>query len=217
MMQACIDQPVNLQANMKSINRRMPNLSGPSLVSNKMIANCQMYEDFMRTDDTLDEKELSTLPMDLQREVIRGLRTLGGAKRAMKSDLQCKDCGQWRSSKRMLEIHPCPWKLVLPYCPRPRSEPNFPFLPTPKSKDDEYQGNIVQIMTDFFVPEGAWESAEILDAYEDGTMDLRWLKSGTLARKRGVNSKFSGKWQNATGKMGAILWKWLGLRSELKP
>ena len=105
---------------------------------------------------------------------------------------------------------------MLPYCPRPRSDPTFPFLPSPKSEEDEFEGHIVQIQTDFFNPQGAWETAEIINAYEDGTMDLRWLNSGTLARKRGAKSKFSGKWQKATGRQGHILWKWLGLRSQQK-
>ena len=85
--------------------------------------------------------------------------------------------------------------MILPYCPREREDPEFPFVTADPSDEDEYQGHIVEINTDLVNSAGSLECAEILDAYEDGTVKLQWLKPETMNNRRGRKSKFTGRWQ----------------------
>ena len=213
MIQKCIDQPKNMEYNLKSLSLRLPTLSGPNVQSNAVLSNIKLYEEFLASEDG-EDPDISLLPADLQKEVRTGMRTLGGAKRAWKNNLHCEKCGQWRSSKATLESHPCPWKLTLPYCPRSQEKPDFPFVTAAIPEHDEYEGHIVQIFTDLQNPQGSWENALILDAYEDGTMRLQWLLPRTFSKRRGRKSKFVGKWQTANGGQKAIPWRWLGRREE---
>ena len=103
---------------------------------------------------------------------------------------------------------------LFPYCPRSQEKPDFPFVTAAIPEDDEYEGHIVQVFTDLQNPQGSWENALILDAYEDGTMRLQWLLPRTFSKRRGRKSKFIGKWQTANGGQKAIPWRWLGRREE---
>ena len=202
MIQDCIDEPVNSTQNLKALRHRLPPLQGPDERSKKLLGQISLYRQFLQ--DNPEDPELSELPPDLKQEVLRGRRSLKGARKAKK----CGHCHQWRSSKTQLLTHPCPYKLVLPYCPRPAADANFGFVTSARNEEDEYAGRLVEIFTDIHDHSGKWEPARIEDAFEDGTMTLSWLVPGTLNPRRGRNKTFRGKLQEATGGAGAILWKW---------
>ena len=94
MIQACINQPSNLDANMSSLRRRLPTLEGPSQQTKAVLANVKIYSEFLKGDKLELDNDFRSLPDDLKREVRRGLRSLNGAKRAYKGNLKCTDCGQ---------------------------------------------------------------------------------------------------------------------------
>ena len=150
MIQACINQPGNLEANMKSLNLRLPTLTGQNQQSKIISKNVALYKEFLKDDKLSEDLDFLNLPNDLQREVNRGKRSLKGAMRVFKGKWKCNECGQWRSSQKWLDKHPCGFKLILPICPYERSNSEFPFISTKEKEDDVYKGCIVQIFTDLY-------------------------------------------------------------------
>ena len=91
--------------------------------------------------------ELSGSPA-LKQEVLHRRRSLKGARKAKK----CGHCHQWRSSTTQLLTHPCPYKLVLPYCQRPAADANFAFITSARNEEDEYAGRLFEIFADIHDP-----------------------------------------------------------------
>ena len=94
MIQECINQPGNLEANLKSLSLRLPSLSGDNLQSKAVKSNIALYSDFLKSEKEFEDPGIHLLPPDLKQEVLRGIRTLRGAQSAFKQKLKCPSCGQ---------------------------------------------------------------------------------------------------------------------------
>ena len=92
MIQDCIDEPVNSTQNLKALRHPLPPLPGLEERSKKLQGQISLYRQFLQ--ENPEDPELSELPPDLKQEVLRGRRSLKGARKAKK----CGHCQQWRSS-----------------------------------------------------------------------------------------------------------------------
>ena len=63
---------------MKSLNLRLPTLSGKNVQSKAVLSNIKLYEELL-ANDPADDPEICLLPENLQKEVRIGIRTLKAA------------------------------------------------------------------------------------------------------------------------------------------